>query len=151
MLPDEKPCMESMMDKSIRADQRDPIPYRLIKFMHEKVYSGLNAVKSRLHHVTKRILSQRRRNEVKQWLISMRKEWAPLYVLLHGRYTARELVGEIRARVKDDFDFLMVHSANDRLLPMYSGKAQDIIQELMDFCGRNRTLVMPALLLGCRS
>lgn len=108
----------------------------------------LDAVKSRLFYSAQRVLSQDRRNEIKRWLGSRRKEWARLYLLWYGRYTAKELVGQIRERINGDFEILMVHSAYDRMLPMYSGKYQEIIQELMDLCGKDRTLVMPAFVLG---
>ena len=69
-------------------------------------------------------------------------------MLRHGQYTAKDLVDQITQRITGDFEILMVHSAYDRLLPMYSGKHQDIIQELVNFCGKDRTVVMPAFVLG---
>jgi aminoglycoside 3-N-acetyltransferase len=111
----------------------------------------LNTVKSRLFYTAQRVLSQERRNQIKHWLASRRKEWARLYVLRHGQFTARDLVDQIRQRIKGDFEILMVHSAYDRLLPMYSGKHQEIIQELLSLCGKDRTLVMPAFVLGGKS
>ena len=116
--------------------------------MNQLASSGLNAVKVRLFTTSQRVLSQGRRNEIKRWLASRRKEWARLYVLMYGTYTAKQLIAEFRQRIKDDFEILMVHSAYDRLLPMYSGKYHDIIQELLELCGKNRTLVMPAFVLG---
>jgi aminoglycoside 3-N-acetyltransferase len=111
----------------------------------------LNAVKLRLFYTAQQILSQERRNKIKHWLVSKRKQWAWLYVLRYGQYSAKDLVDQIRQRIGSDFEILMVHSAYDRLLPMYSGKHQEIIQELVNFCGKERTLVMPAFVLGGKS
>jgi aminoglycoside 3-N-acetyltransferase len=49
-----------------------------------------------------------------------------------------------------DSEVLMVHSSYDRLLPMYKGSPQDLVNELIAFCGESRTLVMPAFVLGGR-
>ena len=119
--------------------------------MQEIVYSGFSAVKSRLHYAGQRVLSQDRRNRIKHWQASRRKKWAWLYELMYGKFTAKELVAEIGRRIENDFEILMVHSAYDRLRPMYAGKHQEIIQELMDLCGKERTLVMPAFVLGGNS
>ncbi len=45
----------------------------------------------------------------------------------------------------------MVHSAYDRLLPMYTGTPHEIVRQLIGLCGTSRTLVMPAFVLGGRS
>jgi len=73
-----------------------------------------------------------------------------VFRLLHGAYSAKELVSDLQTRVAGNFEILMVHSSYDRLLPMYKGSPQNLINELMAFCGENRTLVMPAFVLGGR-
>jgi aminoglycoside 3-N-acetyltransferase len=108
----------------------------------------VNTLKLKLYYASKGVLSQDRRNQIKKWLASRRKKWAGLYVLTHGRFGARDLMEELRRRTKNEFEILMVHSSYDRLLPMYSGKPQELVRELMEFCGPNRTLVMPAFVLG---
>jgi aminoglycoside 3-N-acetyltransferase len=70
--------------------------------------------------------------------------------MMYGRYSAGELVKQLRNRVPDNFDILMVHSSYDRLLPMYTGSPQDLVKELIAFCGKDRTLAMPAFMLGGR-
>ena len=111
----------------------------------------LNAIKSRLFSTAQRVLNQERRNEIKHLLASRRKKWARLYVFRHGHYTAGDLVDQVRQRINGDFEIMMVHSAYDRLLPMYAGKHNEIIEKLLNLCGKERTLVMPAFVLGGKS
>ena len=70
-----------------------------------------------------------------------------------GRTLYRSGFGLIRSDsdVNGNFEILMVHSVYDRLMPMYSGRYQDVIQELINLCGKDRTLVMPAFVLGGKS
>lgn len=119
--------------------------------MQLSLYSRVNVLKSRLLRGARRVLSQDQRNRLKKWQGATRTRWRKLYLLAYGQYTAHELVGQLRTRLADDFEILVVHSAYDRLLPMYSGKPQEIIDELIKLCGPSRTLVMPAFVLGGRS
>jgi aminoglycoside N3'-acetyltransferase len=73
-----------------------------------------------------------------------------VFSVVHGTYTAKELVGALSARFPDDFEILMVHSSYDHLLPMCSSSPLDVVKELIAYCGRKRTLVMPAFFLGGR-
>ena len=75
---------------------------------------------------------------------------AKALTLLHGSYSAKEIVDDLRTRIPEDAQILMVHSSYDRLLPMYRGGPKDLINELMAFCGKDLTLVMPAFVLGGR-
>jgi aminoglycoside 3-N-acetyltransferase len=45
----------------------------------------------------------------------------------------------------------MVHSSFDSLLPMYKGTAKDLVDGLIEFCGPNRSLVMPSFIMGGRT
>jgi aminoglycoside N3'-acetyltransferase len=119
--------------------------------MNRLLSSGMTTVKTRVFYTAQRVLSQERRNNIKLWLASRRKEWAKLYVMIHGNYTAKELVADIKSHINRDFEILMVHSGYDRLLPMYTGKHQDILHELLEFCGKDRTLVFPTFVLGGRA
>jgi hypothetical protein len=55
---------------------------------------------------------------------------------------------QFREMIQEDFEILMVHSAFEQLQPMYSGAVSELVAELMAFCGPNRTLAMPAFILG---
>jgi aminoglycoside 3-N-acetyltransferase len=118
--------------------------------MHKRVYLWQNAAKARVHHAMRRCLSQERRNVIKGWQRSARKRMAKALTLLHGNYSAREIVNDLKDRIPSGTKILMVHSSYDRLLPMYKGSPQDLVNELIAFCGKNRTLVMPAFVLGGR-
>lgn len=119
--------------------------------MQFSLYSHLNAVKSRLHFAARQILSRDQRNGIKRWLAVTRERWGRLHLLAHGQYSAPELINELGGRLPDDFDILMVHSAYDRLRPMYTGTAYEVVRQLIELCGTSRTLVMPAFMLGGRS
>lgn len=54
----------------------------------------------------------------------------------------------MRNRVPEDFDILMIHSSYDALLPMYRGNPRELVEGLLRFCGKDRTLAMPAFVLG---
>ncbi|MGH7782230.1 MAG: AAC(3) family N-acetyltransferase [Candidatus Binatia bacterium] len=75
---------------------------------------------------------------------------AKVLALVHGTYSAAELVNELKSRIPADAEIVMLHSSYDRLLPMYKGSPQDLVNELISFCGKGRTLVMPAFVLGGR-
>src|SRR5205809_562807 len=97
------------------------------------------AVKAELYFTIRRLFSQQQRSALKRWLVTSRKRLGPVYLMLYGRYSARELVEQLKARVPEDFDILMVHSSYDRLLPMYTGTPNDLVDELIAFCGKDRT------------
>jgi aminoglycoside 3-N-acetyltransferase len=112
---------------------------------------AVSQARSKLYYLVRCLLSQQRRTALKNSLAKFRKRLRWAYLLVYGSFTAKELVDEIRKAVKDDFEILMVHSAWDRLLPMYVGTPQELIDELVAFCGEGRTLAMPAFFLGGRS
>jgi aminoglycoside 3-N-acetyltransferase len=98
----------------------------------------------------KRSLSQKHRTELKRMQGQTRKQLAPFLTLIHGNFTAEQLVSELERRLPTNFDILMVHSSFDALLPMYQGNAKDLVRALVSFCGSSRTLVMPSFVMGGR-
>ncbi|HEY1903587.1 MAG TPA: AAC(3) family N-acetyltransferase [Terracidiphilus sp.] len=98
----------------------------------------------------KRFLSQERRTELKRLQGQARKQLAPLLRLVHGSFTTKELMVELERRLPSNFEILMIHSSFDSFLPMYNGNAKDLVRALVDFCGPNRTLVMPSFVMGGR-
>jgi aminoglycoside 3-N-acetyltransferase len=99
----------------------------------------------------RRALSQERRTELKRLQGVARKRLAPVWSLVHGTFTTEELMAELARRLPTDFETLMVHSSFDGFLPMYKGSAKDLVSALMDFCGPERTLVMPSFVMGGRT
>jgi len=78
----------------------------------------------------------------------LRKRSSPLLCLLHGTFTTSDLIIEIDKRLDKDWQILMVHSSINGLLPMYKGNALELLKALIEYCGPNRTLVMPAFNFG---
>ena len=109
-----------------------------------------SAIKGQLYYLLRRCLSQDTRDQAKEWARAMRNRFARFLPLIYGHYSARDLVQNLNSGIVEEFDILMVHSSYDHLLPVYSGRPQDIVNELIAYCGPNRTLVMPAFFLGGR-
>jgi aminoglycoside N3'-acetyltransferase len=111
--------------------------------------SWRTALKVQLYYALRRSLTQSQRDALKRKIAVSRKHFSQAYQLIYGQYTAKDVVQELQRRVPD-FDILMLHSSYDRLLPMYRGTPQELVAELLAFCGKDRTLVMPAFVLGGR-
>jgi aminoglycoside 3-N-acetyltransferase len=107
--------------------------------------------KAQMFLAVRRLFSQRTRSALKKRIVASRKTMKAAYLMMYGQYTASELIGELKSKISNEFDILMVHSTYDRLLPMYTGTPQSLINELINFCGTTRTLVMPTFVLGGRS
>jgi aminoglycoside 3-N-acetyltransferase len=111
----------------------------------------LNVVRAGVRAMLRRYLSQERRSELKRWQGLARKRFSPVLSLLHGAFTTEELLAHLNLRLKPDFEILMVHSSFDGLLPMYQGTANELVNALVEFCGPDRTLVMPSFVMGGRN
>jgi aminoglycoside 3-N-acetyltransferase len=111
----------------------------------------LNSVRAAVRAVLRRVLPQEKRTELKLLQGVARKRIAPLLSLVHGTFSARGLRTELARRLPNDFEILMVHSSYDEMSPMYKGSAVELVTTLIDFCGPDRTLVMPAFVIGGRT
>lgn len=112
---------------------------------------GLSAVRGGVRATLRRTLSQERRTELKRLQGVARKRLAPVLSLVHGSFGTMELLTEVAQRLPSDFEILMVHSSFDGFLPMYKGSANELVTALIEFCGPERTLVMPSFVLGGRT
>src|SRR3984885_3760754 len=112
---------------------------------------GLNILRAGVRGVLRRVLDQERRTELKRLQGLARKRLAPVLALVNGTFTTQELLSELVCRLPQNFEILMVHSSFDGFLPMYKGAAKELVSALIDFCGPNRTLVMPAFVMGGRT
>ena len=108
-------------------------------------------VRSGIRSTLKKFLSQERRTELKRLQGIARKRMAPVLSAVHGTFGTAELIEELARRVPADFEILMGHSSFDSLLPMYKGSAKDLVNGLIEFCGPNRSLVMPSFIMGGRT
>jgi len=111
----------------------------------------LNSIRAGIRAGLRRTLSQERRTELKRLQGVAKKRLAPVLSLVHGSFDTTALREELSRRLPPDFEILMVHSSFDALLPMYKGNVSELLAALMSLCGPERTLVMPAFILGGRA
>ena len=81
---------------------------------------------------------------------STRKKLYPLMRAVYGTFTAAELRKHLEQRIGGNFEILMVHSSVNHMAPMYADGPIELLKMLMDYCGPERTLVMPAFYFGDR-
>jgi aminoglycoside 3-N-acetyltransferase len=112
---------------------------------------GLGVVRAGVRATLRRALSQESRTELKRLQSMARKRIAPMLSMVHGTFNTERLVAELRRRLPAEFEVLMVHSSFDAFLPMYKGTAKELVRALIDFCGPDRTLVMPSFVMGGRT
>jgi aminoglycoside 3-N-acetyltransferase len=110
--------------------------------------TALNAMRAHLYHALRRTLSQRARNRIKQRIAYTRKQLAPVYRALYGTFDARDLRNELARHVPDDAEIIMVHCSVNDLEPMYTGTLRELLEELIELAGPDRTLAMPAFFFG---
>jgi len=118
--------------------------------MASVLYRWQNAAKARAHTLLRRWFSQETRADLKKWQGQARKRVTRFLPLIHGTYSAKEVIADLKNHIPQHFEILMVHSAFDRMQPMYQGTALDLLKELVEYCGKERTLAMPAFMLGGR-
>jgi aminoglycoside 3-N-acetyltransferase len=102
----------------------------------------------RLSGVTKRFLTEERHVAIRAAYFKLRVQAYPLMGLIYGTFNADDLRKHLQQTIDPDFEILMVHSSVNHMLPMYKGTPLDLVKMLLDFCGSDRTLVMPAFYFG---
>jgi aminoglycoside 3-N-acetyltransferase len=75
---------------------------------------------------------------------------APLYRARYGTFGADGIRDELARHLAPDTEFVMVHSSLGGLQPMYTEEIRGLLDALIDLCGTDRTLVMPAFFFGGR-
>lgn len=101
-----------------------------------------------LSSVLLRLLPREYFLKIRSAYFKLKKQASPLLCLLHGTFTASDLMAEIDKHLDKDWQILMVHSSVNGLMPMYKGNALELLKALIEYCGPNRTLVMPAFNFG---
>jgi aminoglycoside 3-N-acetyltransferase len=71
----------------------------------------------------------------------------PLLRTIYGTFDAAALRAHLE-RELGSFEILMVHSSINNMQPTYTGTPLDLVRMLIEFCGPQRTLVMPAFYFG---
>jgi aminoglycoside 3-N-acetyltransferase len=110
-----------------------------------------NAVRAGVRSVLRHTLSQEQRIRLKRLQSLARRRLAPVLSLVHGSFNSDELCADLARRLPSDSEIVMVHSSYENLLPMYTGSPVELVAALAGICGRERTLVMPAFVMGGRS
>ena len=105
-------------------------------------------IRAKLYHLLRRTTSQDRRNRLKRRVAHARKRLAPLYRACYGTFGAEELRDELARRLPPDAEIVMVHCSLNDLQPMYIGGARELLDALIELCGPERTLAMPAFFFG---
>ncbi len=95
-----------------------------------------------------RFLPQRWFSNLRTSYYTLRRKLYPLLRLKHGTFDTAELREHLEQRLDSDFEILMVHSSVNHMSPYYTGNPLELVRMLIDFCGPNRTLVMPAFYFG---
>jgi aminoglycoside 3-N-acetyltransferase len=105
-------------------------------------------VKRNLYHQLRSATSQDFRNRLKRHIAHTRKRLAPLYQARYGTFGAQELRDELASHLPPDAEIVMVHCSLNDLQPMYSGAVNGLLDALIELCGAQRTLAMPAFFAG---
>ena len=105
-------------------------------------------VKRNLWHLLRRAMSQDRRTQLKRRIVHTRNRLAPLYQARYGTFGAEELRDELASHLPPDAEIVMVHCSLNDLQPMYTGDAGELLDALIELCGPQRTLAMPAFVAG---
>lgn len=87
-------------------------------------------------------------NTLRDAYFSARTRLEPAMKLLYGSFDTDGLRAHLEQRVGNDFQILMVHSSVNHMKPMYTGTPLELVRMLVDWCGPERTLVMPAFYFG---
>jgi aminoglycoside 3-N-acetyltransferase len=79
---------------------------------------------------------------------AIRTKLHPVLRAVHGGFDSAALAEHLARRVGRDFEILMVHSSINHMKPMYDDNPLQFVQMLIEFCGTERTLAMPAFYFG---
>lgn len=95
-----------------------------------------------------RHLSAARVESLRESYLRWRAKLAPMQRWMHGTFDTAGLRSHLEDRIGRDFQILMVHSSVNHMRPMYTGDPLELVRMLLDFCGPERTLAMPAFYFG---
>jgi aminoglycoside 3-N-acetyltransferase len=101
-----------------------------------------------LSGVATRVLTPERQLEARNLYNKARTTCFPVMKLMFGTFSTSQLRAHLEKHIDPDFEVLMVHSSINHMMPMYQGTPLELVKMLVDFCGRERTLAMPAFNFG---
>jgi aminoglycoside 3-N-acetyltransferase len=79
---------------------------------------------------------------------ALRAKLHPVIGAVYGSFDSADLKRHLEDRVGHDFEILMVHSSMNYMKPMYIADPLEFVHMLIEFCGAERTLAMPAFYFG---
>src|SRR6516164_1530401 len=85
---------------------------------------------------------------LREQYFALRTKLHPMLRVVYGSFDSTALKEHLGQRVGHDFEILMVHSSINHMKPMYDGNPLEFVRMLIEFCGTERTLAMPAFYFG---
>jgi aminoglycoside 3-N-acetyltransferase len=85
---------------------------------------------------------------LREQYFALRTKLQPAMRAVYGRFDSVALKEHLEERIGRDYEILMVHSSINHMKPMYDDNPLQFVRMLMDFCGVERTLAMPAFYFG---
>jgi aminoglycoside 3-N-acetyltransferase len=79
---------------------------------------------------------------------ALRAKLQPVIRAVYGSFDSAALRAHLEHRIGHDFEILMVHSSVNYMKPMYAADPLEFVHMLIEFCGAERTLAMPAFYFG---
>ena len=95
-----------------------------------------------------RHLSGERLKRARNLYLTGRRKAEPMLRWIHGTFDSEALRTHLEDRLGTEFEILMVHSSVNNMQPMFTDSPINLVRMLMDYCGPERTLVMPAFYFG---
>jgi aminoglycoside 3-N-acetyltransferase len=85
---------------------------------------------------------------LREQYFAMRTKMRPVLRGVYGGFDSAALKEHLDQRVGRDYEILMVHSSINHMKPMYDDNPLQFVRMLIEFCGAERTLAMPAFYFG---
>jgi aminoglycoside 3-N-acetyltransferase len=85
---------------------------------------------------------------LREQYFSVRTKLGPVMRAVYGGFDSVALKEHLEQRVGRNFEILMVHSSINHMKPMYDDNPLQFVRMLIELCGVERTLAMPAFYFG---
>jgi aminoglycoside 3-N-acetyltransferase len=95
-----------------------------------------------------RYLNHEQRLALRAAYHAVRSRLNPLLRAAYGTFDAAALREHLDSRLGRNFEVLMVHSSLNHMQPTYTGSAVEVVRNLIEWCGPERTLAMPTFCFG---
>jgi aminoglycoside 3-N-acetyltransferase len=98
--------------------------------------------------LAQRYLTPQRVEALRSSYLTARTKLHPLMRTVYGTFNSVDLRAHLEQRIGTEFEILMVHSSVNHMQPMFTDSPLQLVKMLMEFCGKDKTLVMPAFYFG---